>query len=175
MGLALAEAYLGRNNVTLIGTVRSVSSADKLKGLKAGSGSKLIVLELDARDEAAPLQVAEQIKAHGIDHLDLVIANAGMANDFKPVAKVPMYTLREHVEINGYAPIALFQAILPLLQKGHNPKFVSLGSPMGSIAGMETRPFPMTAYGVSKAVLHYLMRKIHLEHPDITAFPVDPG
>jgi NAD(P)-dependent dehydrogenase (short-subunit alcohol dehydrogenase family) len=34
---------------------------------------------------------------------------------------------------------------------------------------------PNAAYGPSKIALNWLIKKIHLEHKDITAFPVDPG
>ena len=72
-------------------------------------------------------------------------------------------------------PFVLFQATLPLLRASSSPKFVLLGSPVGSIAGMEQRPVPMGGYGASKAMAHYLVRKIHFENPDLIAFAVDPG
>jgi norsolorinic acid ketoreductase len=46
---------------------------------------------------------------------------------------------------------------------------------MGSITGMESRPFPTASYGMSKVILHWMVRKIHQEHDDITAFVLDPG
>ena len=50
-----------------------------------------------------------------------------------------------------------------------------MGSAVGSIGGMEKRPAPMFAYGASKAMLNYLIRKIHFENESITAFAIDPG
>ena len=46
---------------------------------------------------------------------------------------------------------------------------------MGSISGIESRPFPSASYGMSKAMLHWMVRKIHQEHANITAFVLDPG
>lgn len=40
---------------------------------------------------------------------------------------------------------------------------------------MEKRPVPMSAYGVSKAAAHYLVRKIHFENEGLIAFALDPG
>lgn len=40
---------------------------------------------------------------------------------------------------------------------------------------MEQRPAPFGAYGASKAMAHYLVRKIHSEHENLTAFAADPG
>jgi norsolorinic acid ketoreductase len=91
------------------------------------------------------------------------------------VAKLPFDVLKQHVEVNAYAPLFLFQAVLPLLENAKAPKFVGLGTPMASIGGMESRPFPMAAYGMSKVMLHWALRKIHSEHPNIISFPVEPG
>ena len=65
--------------------------------------------------------------------------------------------------------------MLPLLQKSEGSKFIGIGSPLGSVGGMDQRPFPATAYGTSKAVLHWLVRKIHFEHPELISVVIDPG
>ena len=73
-------------------------------------------------------------------------------------------------------PLYLFQATLPLLQQSEKgAKFVGIRSPLGSIGGMDQRPYPATAYGISKAVQHWIVRNIHYEHPDLVALVVDPG
>ena len=152
-------------------------NAQALARLRTGPGSQLVLVELDAADEGAPAAAVATLRdTHGIDHLDVVIANAGVSTDFSPVAGIDLGVLKAHVAVNGYAPILLFQAALPLLQKsGKGPRFVALGTPMSSLGAMETRPFPMAAYGASKVITHWAMRKAHFEHPDITIFPVDPG
>ncbi|EKG16351.1 Short-chain dehydrogenase/reductase SDR [Macrophomina phaseolina MS6] len=177
IGKGLATTFLGRDNTTVVAAVRSAASAEPLASVSKGAGSKLVVVEIDSSEEKAPtVAVQELVSKHGIDHLDIVIANAGISTDFSPIAKLPVHVLKRHLEVNAYGPLLLFQAVLPLLQKAAAPaKFVALGSPMGSISAMETRPFPMSAYGVSKAFVHYITRKIHLEHQDIISFSVDPG
>ena len=40
---------------------------------------------------------------------------------------------------------------------------------------MERRPYPNASYGTSKAALNFMIRKIHFEHTELTAFPIDPG
>ena len=81
----------------------------------------------------------------------------------------------EMPESNAIGPFRLFQAVAPLLQKSAQPKFVLLGTPVGSIGEMEKHGMPMFAYGASKAMAHYMVRKIHFEHQDVIAFAVDPG
>lgn len=35
--------------------------------------------------------------------------------------------------------------------------------------------FPNAAYAPTKLVVHWLTKAIHIEEPEITAFPIDPG
>lgn len=86
--------------------------------------------------------------------------------------------MKAHFAVNTVGPVVLFQAVLPLLKAAvgpQAPKFVTVGSSAGSIGGMEQRPFPNAAYAPSKAAVHYLTKKIHVEHPELIALPVDPG
>ena len=98
---------------------------------------------------------------HNISKLDTVIVKAAVQNlIFAKLADVDPAQVQEHLPINAVGSLVLFQAVLPLLQKGSQPKFVVMGSAMGS---------------VSKAALHYLIRKIHFENEGLIAFAVDPG
>jgi norsolorinic acid ketoreductase len=88
-----------------------------------------------------------------------------------------MDVLKEHVETNAYGPLLQFQAFAPLLKKSDKPKFAAIGSALGSAGSIEKRPFPSAAYGISKVILHFLVRKAHFEGSDwgLTAFVLDPG
>lgn len=177
IGAGLVEVYLSRPSTTVIAGVRDPNhpTSQKLSSLPKDPTSKLILVKIDNKSETDPAAAVKSIQSQGVSKLDLVIANAGICNDFAPVATVDPAVFREHVVVNGFGPLYLFQAVLPLLQKSENPKFVGIGSPMGSIGGMEMRPFPMTAYGTSKAIFHWIVRKIHFEHPEIVSLIVDPG
>ena len=116
---------------------------------------------------------------HNITTLDNVIAKAGISDwkAFGPIASVKIDDVKEHVDVNAIESLLLFQATLPLLRKvTYGPgKFVTVSSPIGSIGAMEQRPYPMAAYGASKAMVNYLTRKIHFEREELIAFAVDPG
>ena len=113
---------------------------------------------------------------HQILKLDTVIANAAVQDQIStPLAQVDPLQVQEHLSVNVVGTLKVFQAVLPLLQRAPQPKFVVLGSPMGSIGGMEKRPVPMGAYGVSKAAADYLVQKIHFENDGLIAFAIDPG
>jgi len=82
---------------------------------------------------------------YGISHLDVLIANAAIGDDYSTTATLKLDVLKNAVAVNAYAPLLLLQAALPLLEKAKTPKFISIGTPMASIGGMETRPFSMAA------------------------------
>ncbi|KAF2129619.1 NAD(P)-binding protein [Dothidotthia symphoricarpi CBS 119687] len=175
LGKALVENYLARPNNTVIAVARTTSSAEPLKSLTVGEGSKLIVVAFDSRDTEGPKKAVEELKSQGIDTIDTVIANAAISTDYAPVASVSLDVVKQHVEVNAYGPLLLFQAVLSLLQKSSNAKFAAIGTPIASISGMESRPFPVAAYGMSKVMLNWMVRKVHFDHPDIIAFVLDPG
>ncbi|MCJ1367578.1 hypothetical protein MMC16_006712 [Acarospora aff. strigata] len=178
IGKGLVSTYLGRPNSIVVAGVRdpSSSAAKELSSLPAGHGSSVIVVKIDSGSESDAAAAVQELKStHHITKLDTVIANAGISTSYAPIADVPPAVLQEHVTVNAVGPLVLFQAVLPLLQASSQPKFVLVGSPLGSIAGMEQAPAPMTAYGASKAMAHYLVRKMHNEHPNLIAFVLDPG
>ncbi|KAL8791248.1 MAG: hypothetical protein Q9213_000205 [Squamulea squamosa] len=177
IGAGLVEVYLSRPSTTVIAGVRNPEhpTSQKLSSLPKGSGSKLIIVKIDNKSDSDPTDAVASIQSQGITKLDLVIANAGICSDFAPVATVDPSVFKEHVVVNGFSPLFLFQAVLPLLQKTQGAKFVGIGSPMGSIGGMDQRPYPLTAYGGSKALQHWLVRKVHFEHPELISLVVDPG
>jgi norsolorinic acid ketoreductase len=174
MGRGFFETYLGRPNTTVIATVRDTSSASaqSLNELKRGDGTTLHILKLDSAAVEDAKTVAAHLKEANIK-LDVVIANAGIFDDRTPVATTKLTELVRHVEVNAYGPLLLFQAVLPLLHA--DSKFVWVGSALGSIGGIDQRHYPSAAYGSSKAIVHWLSRKVHQEHKDLISFVVDPG
>jgi len=70
----------------------------------------------------------KQLARHGIDHLDIVIANAGISYVYSKVSEVKVEDMQKHTIPNTYGVIWLYQATLPLLKKSKNPVWVSMGS-----------------------------------------------
>ncbi|OJD32599.1 aflatoxin biosynthesis ketoreductase nor-1 [Diplodia corticola] len=183
IGLHLFRTYLARPRHTVIGAVRdpSAPASQSLLSVPTGANSQAIIVKIDSAsltDAAAAIHTLQT--THAITHLDLVIANAGIQTALPWVRDVTPADLSSHYAINVIGPVVLFQATLPLLEAaatagGPPPKFVTVGSAGGSIGLMGHLPFPNAAYGPAKAALHYLTRKVHVEHPRLVAFPVDPG
>ncbi|KAH0293725.1 nor-1 [Aureobasidium namibiae CBS 147.97] len=177
LGLSLLERYLSRPDTTVIATVRDPTKQQSLHDIPKASGSKLIIVKVESRSDTDALEAVSSISNQGINHLDVVIANAGYYTppaDPK-VAKITAKDLLEHVDVNTAGPIRLFQATLPLLQKAEKPIFAYMSSMAGSIGATGDVPFSAGVYGASKAASNFLVRRAHAEHPELIIFAMHPG
>lgn len=176
IGLGLVAEYAQRTNNTVIAAVRDPSKAVALKAIVPGSGSKVIVVKIDSSSSTDPAAALASLSEHGISHLDVVIANAGIANHWGPGITTPTQEMESHFKINTVGPLVFFQAVNPLLEKATGtPKFVAISTGIASITDMDQFPVPNTAYGSSKAALNFMIRKLHFEHPNIVIWPLNPG
>jgi NAD(P)-dependent dehydrogenase (short-subunit alcohol dehydrogenase family) len=151
---------------------------------------------LAARDEAKGAAAAEKLKSEGLDarflkldvtnkkdyagaveyleknfgKLDILINNAGISADGLAGTNVSATTeqsLRSTFETNFFAPIALTQALLPLLKKSEAARIVNMSSILGSQT-LHADPkspiydFKALSYDASKAALNSFT--IHLAH-----------
>lgn len=74
------------------------------------------------------------LQTHSITHLDHVFANAGILppESLTPTSSLDISWIRQSLEINTIAPILLYQATKPLLDRAENPKFVVSTLPIPS-------------------------------------------
>lgn len=172
------ETYLLRPNCTVIAGVRDPDneSSKTLSSLPKDQSSKLIVVKIDSNSTQDAAAAVKQLHLeHSITSLDVVIANAGVSGSYQPPATVPIEEVKHLLDVNFIGSLVLFQATLPLLQKSTKPIFATISSPLGSVGGMEERPYPLISYGASKAALNYLTRKIHFSHEKLISFAINPG
>lgn len=106
-----------------------------------------------------------------------MIANAGIVAFHGTALQTPIQAVLEQYTTNTVGVLALFQAVHPLLLPSGAtvPKFVTVSTTVGSIGDMENWPMHATAYGMSKAALNWLTKNIHIENPNLIAFPIHPG
>ncbi|KAL7907561.1 hypothetical protein GGI35DRAFT_481238 [Trichoderma velutinum] len=180
IGLALVKTFLARDNVVVIAAVRDPLDKKSTAGLSnviSGSNSELITIKINSLDSNSSSSGIASIPER-IDHLDVVIANAGVLQHYGLVTAMPIDMLSYHFAINTAAPISLLQACLPLLKKSNKsncPKFVVISSSVGSITQIDQLSQLTGAYGASKAAINYLMRKVHFEEPWLSSLVICPG
>ena len=107
--------------------------------------------------------------ARDLGGIDLLVNNASTlgVSPLPALADYPLDALREVVEINVVAPLALIQAALPLLDGG---TIVNVSSD-AAVEGYEG----WGGYGSSKAALDQLGRVLAAERPDLHVYAFDPG
>ena len=153
LGLGLLQRYLAQPNHTVIAGNRNPAhpSSQALAKLPKGEGSKLIVVKIDASiEEDASIAIKELQDHHGIDHLDIVIANAGVAYTYPSVAELKLDDLRGHMGPNVYGFVTLYQATRALLQKSQRePIFTPIGSSAGCIVFVYPPDFSLYVHRVS--------------------------
>ncbi|KZT54355.1 NAD(P)-binding protein [Calocera cornea HHB12733] len=174
IGLGLVTSLAARDNVVVFAGARNPSSASDLKTLQAKYPGKVHILKLTSADAADNTAAAEEIK-RVTGKLDVVIANAGIANFFGTILNTPLDSMREHYDVNVVGPTLLFQSVWPLLEQSTKPEFVIISSIAGSIAGGASLPAGILAYGASKAGANFLAMKLHSEHPELVVADIHPG
>ncbi|KAJ9603771.1 hypothetical protein H2200_011957 [Cladophialophora chaetospira] len=177
IGRGLLQRFLIQPNHVVIAANRDPSqpTSQSLNDLPKGEGSRLVIVKIDASSETDASDAIDELQnTYGIDHLDLVIANAGMATIWPTVATLKIADLQAHMEANAYGVITLYQATRSLLKQcDKEPKFIPIGSKAGCMK--DQPPVPNSAYGPTKAVVNWLTVRIHAEEEWLTTFTVHPG
>ena len=136
LGKGLLERYLKLPNHIVIAANRNPphATSQEFSKLPTAEGSKLITLKIDARVWQDAAVAVEELKGQGIQHLDIVIANAGVAYCWPTVAELKETDFVAHIEPNVYGVVSLFQAVRPLLQRStKEPIFAAMGTTAGSL------------------------------------------
>jgi NAD(P)-dependent dehydrogenase (short-subunit alcohol dehydrogenase family) len=169
------------------GAIALVTGANKGIGyeIARGLGARKIMVLISARDEARGQTAAAKLKGEGIDarfvqldvtnketilraarwiedqfgHLDILVNNAGIGEwGFKP-SDADLVKVRELYETNLFGPMAVTQAMLPLLRRSQHGRIVNMSSSLGSLT-MATDPkspisqFLALGYNTSKTALN---------------------
>jgi len=168
LGFEMAR-QLGKAGISVVLAARDPqkgeAAAQKLRS--EGLDAQFLKLDVtDPQDRAAASAFLE--KSFG--RLDILINNAGILAEPMGNGKVSTTsedTLHRTFETNFFAPVALTQALLPLLQKSDAGRIVNMASVLGSQT-MHADPkspiydFKSLSYDASKAALNSFT--IHLAH-----------
>lgn len=169
------------------GAIALITGANKGIGFETarGLGAKKIVVLIGARDEARGEEAAAKLKAEGIDarsvaldvtsresigraarwieeqfgHLDILVNNAGIGEWGSKPSEVDMAKVRAVYDTNLFGPMAVIQAMLPLLRRSKHGRIVNVTSSLGSLTLANDPQSPISqflslGYNTSKTALN---------------------
>lgn len=143
-----------------MGSIRDESKPEiaTLKDAETAPGSKLLLVLIESTSFTDTAKAFEVVVQSGIDHVDIIVANAGGSPHVQPLDAVDAKDMISNFHVNAVAPLVLFQSFKPLLQKSkRSPKWISVSTGGGSISLMESvRSWVGPAYGASKAALNWI-------------------
>ncbi|KAF7858875.1 hypothetical protein EAF04_008917 [Stromatinia cepivora] len=130
IGKGLLSLYLSKPNHIVVAANRDPAhpTSKALFDLPTAPGSSFIVIKIDATVPTDALDAMKHLESQGIDHLDIVIANAGVCYLWPKVSEVKVEDLQGNFVPNIHGFIWLYQATLPLLKKSTLGKFICIGS-----------------------------------------------
>ncbi|KAJ6023104.1 uncharacterized protein N7446_013458 [Penicillium canescens] len=185
IGKGILELYLKKPNHTVIAALRdpSHSSSKALADLPKAEGTSLLTVKIDATSRTDFAAAVEELAGKGIDHIDIIVANAGISLSWPAVSEVKIEDIQKHVEVNIYGFVSLYQAFRALLKGAKHPKWVTIGSSSAlltyveelSIWSLDFIPMRNASYAPTKAVQHWYTKAISAEDPWLNAFVIDPG
>lgn len=170
-GIGLETArQLGKLGITVLLGARDAAKGKAAEAALRADGIEARALKLDvtqAKDREAAVQFIDE----NFGKLDILVNNAGIATGEEwsgnHTSSTTAGTLQQIFETNLFAPVALTQALLPLLRKSKGARIVNLSSILGSLALhsdpkspiYNSKPF---AYDASKTALNAFT--VHLAH-----------
>lgn len=172
IGYEIARQLGQKGFHVLVGARRADAGQQATASLQKDGASAEFV-EIDVSDRASIQKAAKAVAAR-IDHLDVLVNNAGIMEDKKGVAEVDDDTLLRTLTTNTLGPLRVTQAFLPLLVKGPHASVVNMSSGLGQLNDMgDTYP----AYSISKTALNAVTRQFAaaLKDKRITVNSVCPG
>ncbi|KAM0740671.1 hypothetical protein ACQRIT_005855 [Beauveria bassiana] len=176
IGRGILELYAAKPNHTVIAANRNPDDgpSKKLLKLPTAEGTTVQVVKIEATDDNDSLKAVETLKSSGIDHIDIVIANAGKATAWPKLQDAKIPDIKDHIDTNVFGFVRLYQAVFPLLKASKNPKLIAHIS-TNSLNSKNVIPFPNAVYGPTKILQHWYARTIAVAETWLTVFPIDPG
>lgn len=169
LGLGFVKHYINSAS-TVIACCRNPSDARELKAL-AERTTNVRIYPIDMADEGSITQIANHTEDLNID---LLINNAGISQpmSFDNWSATHFQT---HLNVNLIGPALLSQKIASNMRAGG--KIIQIGSGRSSLTWNQSPEDELDAYGISKAALNMLMRRMaeKLANEAITTVTISAG
>ncbi len=157
IGLEIAR-QLGRKGMTVLLGARDEGRGQEAAAKLRADGVDARSIQLDVTSQKAIDRAAHRIEKE-FGRLDVLVNNAGIFIDDAPPSELDMKMLRRTYETNFFGPVAVTQAMLPLLRRSLAGRIVNMSSGLGSLAqtsdpGEEFSHLNLLAYNSSKTALN---------------------
>jgi NAD(P)-dependent dehydrogenase (short-subunit alcohol dehydrogenase family) len=140
-----SRAVLGAKKITvLVGArdeARGQAAVEKLKA----EGAMRVSSKLDVTDHETIQRAAEWIEKE-FGRLDILVNNAGIGEWGAKPSGADLAKVREVYETNLFGPVAMTQAMLPLLRKSKHGRIVNVSSSLGSLTLASQPDSPMAQF-----------------------------
>jgi len=175
VGLQVTKELV-KNGITVL-----LGSRDLRRGEIAATeiGAGAIAIQIDVTDQTSISAAAERIEKE-FGRLDLLVNNAAISNTRKGDLSLQEYAeissastasldeIREVWETNVFGPLAVYQAMLPLLRKSSDARIVNVSSGAGSLTASADPNYPYhkffgPVYPASKTALNAITLAIMVE------------
>ncbi len=182
IGFATARALAESGHTVLLGardTERGTSAARQL----TADGLDARFVPLDVTD-ASTIAAAATLIEHEYERLDILVNNAAISRDRPhPPTELPIGRLRETYETNVFGPVAIINAMVPLLRRSSAGRIANVSSSLGAISSLSDSDSQiwqyanLLGYNSSKAALNAitLIYANTLRAEGIVVNAVDPG
>ncbi|GAA2833564.1 SDR family oxidoreductase [Kitasatospora sp. CM 4170] len=156
IGRETARQLAGLGHTVLL-CARRQEDAERAAAELAGSAGTVLPRRLDVTDDDGLHALARAVEAE-FGRLDVLVNNAAINYDTTARATdVDLDEVRRTLETNLFGAWQTTQAFLPLLRRSARARVVNVSSESGSLESMGGGT---PAYGVSKAALNALTRKL---------------
>lgn len=173
IGLESCRQLLSKG-FTVVACPRRTDS-EELTRLVQSHPDRMFQIPMDVGDDASVSEAATEV-SRAVDHLDLLINNAGIyPKDDGGVERLDLKKLIDAFDVNALGALRVTRAMLPLLRKGSGKRVIQMTSLMGSMA--DNTSGGSYAYRMSKAAMNMANRNLahELGREGFVCLAVHPG
>ena len=160
----------------VVGTVRALDKADKLRAMAADAGVDVDLVVADVADDASVAAGFEEIlgRAGRVDHL---VNNAGVGGN-AVVEECPSEMYLDVMNVNLCGATRCIQAVLPQMRERGSGTIVNITSVAGRIAALAQSPYVASKWaleGLSEGMAQELAPfgvRVAIVEPGVTKSPI---